>query len=392
MTQQHPTNFRFSHKAIENLPIPKYKPAEYSDQIVVGLRIYVGISGAKRWRFRFRYDGKPCVMVLGKFPSMSLEKARDLAREKELLITDGIDPKLEKIKRQSCPTFKTFTEEVFIPYAIRERKGIKDILNRIDNKLMPQFGNMKLINIRREHVVAMVELLAADISGVTANRTRSLLSSIMEKAIDYGHIELNPTRQIRKCQENGPRTVHLKDEEAARFHAELTKEVERHNPSAEALCLLFLTGLRKSETYGLTWKQVDLDKATIFIPFPKNGIPKTIPMNSLALKLVKDIHRYRGAHSRFLFPGSGKSGHIRETRKTFRMIKELSGVNDLRPHDLRRSFATILYNQGESLSTIGKLLGHEDLRTTEKVYAHLQSDTLRTTSERFVEKLISLAP
>lgn len=391
MSRQHPTSFRFSHKSIENLPTPTEKPTEYSDQVAVGLRVYVGTTGAKRWRYRYRFEGKPGVMVLGKFPSMSLEKARTLAREKEAMITDGIDPKLEKIKRLACPTFREFTEEVYIPYAKRERRGIKDTLNRIDNKLMPRFGDMKLTHIRREHVAAMVDELAAKISGTTANRTRSLLSSIMEKAIDYGHIEVNPTRQVRRCKENGPRITFLRDDETSRFHKELLKEVEKKNVAAEALYLIFLTGMRRAEALSLTLNQVDLENGYVHIPNPKNGIAKSIPLNSLAVKLIKDILRERGMQSRFLFPGRGKTGHLMDVRKGLQMLKERANITELVTHDLRRVFATILANQGESLRTIGGLLGHKDLKTTEKVYAHLTGQTLRSSSEKFVEKLNSLA-
>lgn len=391
MFHHHQRGLRFSHKAIENLPTPSEKPAEYSDQIAVGLRIYVGTSGAKRWRYRYRFEGKAGVIVLGKFPSMSLEKARTLAREKEAMIGDGIDPKLEKLKRRECPTFKEFTEEVFIPYAKRELRGIKDTLNRINNKLIPRFGDMKLIHIRREHVAAMVEDLAAKISGTTANRTRSLLSSILEKAIDYGHIEVNPTKQVRRCKENGPRVTFMCDDETSRFHKELLKEVDKKVLSAEALYLIFLTGMRRTEALSLTWKQIDLDNCLIHIPNPKNGIAKTIPLNSFAVGLIKDIQRERGTQSSFLFPGRGKTGHLTEVRKTLKALKERANVAELVTHDLRRLFASALANQGESLRNIGALLGHKNLKTTEKVYAHLTGHTLRASSEKFVEKLNSLA-
>jgi len=384
------THFRFTTRALEKLPIPVDEGEEYSDALAVGLRFYIGTSGCRSWRYRYRFEGKKGSVVLGHYPATPLDEARELAWEKERMRRDGIDPKAEKKRRRECPTFEQFVDEVYLPFAEQERKSIVNIKSQLNTKLLPTFGAMKLIHIERSDVIAFVEKLAKDVSGTTANRARSLLSAILEMSIYHQIIETNPAKGIRKCKENGPRVTFMRDDALTRFYKELVAEVEKESVTAEAIYGLFATGMRSKELRSLRWDQVDLDNAVVYLPDPKNGVPTGKPLNSLALKLFSDIYRRRGQESEFVFPGRGEKGYLVDCRKTLKKLKDRAGVSDLVPHDFRRLFATILANNGENLRNIGSLLGHRNLRTTEEVYAHLVTPTLRTSSETFVGKVNAL--
>jgi site-specific recombinase XerD len=85
--------------------------------------------------------------------------------------------------------------------------------------------------------------------------------------------------------------------------------------------------------------------------------------------------------SPWLFPSSSKAGHQKDLRRTLKTICEAAGVEGLRTHDLRRSFASGLANKGASAMAIRDLLGHQDVRTTQRVYAHMGLGTLRDACE-----------
>ena len=211
-------------------------------------------------------------------------------------------------------------------------------------------------------------------------------------AVEHNHIEENPVKGIAKRKESGPRTRYLSDAEVARFLPILRTEVDKGNPSAQAILVLFLTGLRRSECLGMRFEHLDLgQRGTLFIPHPKNGQPRTVPLNSLAIELLKTIRDQRGHKSEFVFPSKSGSGHMTETRKTLATLQKRAGIDrPITTHDLRRGFSSMLANSGQDLRTIGELIGHRDLATTRRVYAHLENGTLRKASETIVTKVEGL--
>lgn len=390
------SRFRFSHKGVDRLQPPSMDASssnkEYSDEVEIGLRVAVFKSGRKSWRFRYTVDGDKGTITFGTFPAIGVEKAREMTRDCKLLIAEGLDPRTERKKKREAPTLQEFVDTVYLPFAERERSSIKDIKNRLKGKILPVLGKKRLNQITRADVATMVDKLATEISGTTANRTCSLCSAIFNKAIDYEYMTINPARGIPKCKENGPRTRYMDDDEVTRFLHVLKEEVEKGNPSAQALYLLFLTGMRRSEVLSMAWENVSLDRKTAFIPKPKNGQPRTAPLNSFAVQLLRTIKERRGHHSPFVFPSKSKSGHMHEVRKTLNSIKAQAKVENLRTHDLRRGFASMLANSAGDcdLRTIGELIGHKDIRTTQKVYAHLGNKSLLDASELIVTKVEEL--
>lgn len=390
-----PSRFRFSHKAIDRLQAPPQDAAasnkEFSDEVEIGLRIAVFKSGRKSWRFRYTIDGEKGTITFGTFPAINVEKARELTRDCKVLIAEGRDPRTVRQEKRQSPTLQQFVDDVYLPFAERERSSIKDIRNRLKNKILPVLGKKKLIQITKADIATLVNKLATEVSGTTANRTKSLCSAVFNKAIEFEYMATNPTRGIPKCKENGPRTRYMDDDEVTRFLHALKAEVEKGNLSAQAIYVLFFSGLRRSEVLSARWENLNLDRGTLFIPKPKNGQPRTAPLNSFAVQMLKKIKEGQTCHSEFIFPSRAVSGHMHETRKTLKAIMKQAKVENLTTHDLRRGFASMIANcGGADLRTIGELIGHKDIRTTQKVYAHLGNQSLQDASELLVTKVEEL--
>ena len=133
--------------------------------------------------------------------------------------------------------------------------------------------------------------------------------------------------------------------------------------------------------FSLRWPEVDLGGATIRLLHTKAGHGRTVVLNSMALGLMRRIHQDAEPGCPWVFPARCGNGHLIDVRKPLWRAMARADISDLRPHDLRRSFASLAVNAGVDLYQIKDLLGHSSVAVTQRAYAHLQQDTLRTASE-----------
>ena len=164
--------------------------------------------------------------------------------------------------------------------------------------------------------------------------------------------------------------------------ARLTKALAGHpdRQSANIVRLLLLTGARKGEMLTATWGQFDLVNGVWTKPgaTTKQRTEHIVPLSAPARQLLANLHKVRD-DSGYLFPG--RLGHRQDIKAAWTAICQAAGIEGLRVHDLRHSYASSLAGAGFSLPVIGALLGHTQPGTTAR-YAHLQDDPLRTATER----------
>ncbi len=143
--------------------------------------------------------------------------------------------------------------------------------------------------------------------------------------------------------------------------------------AASAVALLALTGARKSEILLARWACVDFDRRILWVPRSKSGRRRPIFLSDQAIAVLK--LQPRPPCAEFVFPSPRRDAQaLSELRGVWARAKLAADLpEDLRLHDLRHTFASLLANDGVPLYDIGKLLGHTQLATTSR-YAHLQAD------------------
>lgn len=238
-------------------------------------------------------------------------------------------------------------------------------------ELIARFGGLEVPEISTTHV----DLLLADIwkrtsgplgNGATANRYRSLLSSIFSFGARRGLAFSNPVATIPRFRESEGRIRFLDLIE----ERSLLQALGNRCPEVE---LALHTGIRRGEQYGLTWERVDLERGILTVR-GKTG-RRFVPINSGARAAIENLYRSSGG-SEFVCP--------RNWRRWFPEACRAAGVHDFRWHDLRHTFASRLVMKGVDLSTVQKLLGHKSIVTTMR-YAHLSPEHLRGAVERLDE-------
>jgi len=192
----------------------------------------------------------------------------------------------------------------------------------------------------------------------------------------------NPCRHVSKFRETR-RERFLSEAELGRLALALTA-AEPDNPFAvAAIRLALFVGARRNEVLTLKWENVDMERGVLDLDDSKTGA-KPIILNAPARQLLARLPRISG--NPHVFPGRKAGAHLVNVNKLWVLIRKSAGLEDVRLHDLRHSFASILVSGGASLPLIGGLLGHTNVKTTQK-YAHLSDDPLRAASERAGEAI-----
>jgi integrase len=174
---------------------------------------------------------------------------------------------------------------------------------------------------------------------------------------------------IRLAETEGIPRPHRKSKHAPKTPI----KVEPH--AAAAIRLLIFTGARLREILHLRWDEVDLQRGLLFLGDSKTGA-KTIVLNAAAAAIIENIKRVGS----YVIAGRDNEKPRSDLKRPWGLVSEHAGLDGLRLHDLRHSYASVGVGGGMGLPIIGKLLGHTNSRTTER-YAHLAVDPLRRASD-----------
>ncbi len=218
------------------------------------------------------------------------------------------------------------------------------------------------------------------LSPATVNRKLACLKTLFNKAIEWGYLEVSPCARVKKLKEDNQRTRFLKKEEIERFLAHSSLELQ------EIFTILIHTGMRKGELQKLKWADLDFNRGLIGLFQTKSGKIRYIPMTE-AVKAALLKRRIKKQSETWVFPGD--SGKPFNFRKAFETARKKAGLNDLRVHDLRHTFASHLCMSGADIMTVKELLGHSSLKMTER-YSHL-TDYHKAQAVAMLEKSLPFA-
>jgi integrase len=237
---------------------------------------------------------------------------------------------------------------------------------------------MKISEISRDDVQEFqANLLRVGQKNSSVNRYMALVKYIFNLAERWEIIDKNPAKNVSKLEDNNHKERYLSSEETERLLAELKNCRSQVVP--DIIEFLILTGTRKSEVVNLPWNELDLAKGAWSIP-PERNKAKTLKIIPLSQATLNLLERRKGNESEYVFPSPKTGMPYRHFHNTWDRIRKKAGIPDVRIHDLRHNFASLLINSGRSLYEVQKLLGHASISTTQR-YAHLTQDTLRDATE-----------
>ncbi len=364
-------------------PVDGGKAIEWTDSTLPGLKLSVSASGIKTWYFRYSFEGEKNAIRIGKYPGISVDEARKIARDFGAQLDRSINPKQLRAEKDEIPNFKDFALATYMPHATERKRSFSDDESKLRLHLVPVFGSQKLTNITRYDIETYLTKIRKSHSPATSNRHQALLSRMFNLAIGWGLMEKNPCEHVGKFAE--PIGVG-KDFTQAEIQAIIKAlSTEANQKAATALKLLMFSGLRKREILDARWENVDLDAGRLFLPTTKAGKPRQVALNTVAIEILKNIPHIDD--SPWVFPGEDTSKPINTIQKAWKRVLASAGVGDARIHDLRHQFATSAASGGVSMPNLMGLLGHSNVKTTLR-YAHHTDEALRNASQQAASNLL----
>jgi len=366
-------------KAIPSAPAGQRQT--YYDDAVGGFALRVTDRGVKTWILQREIDRRTVRVKLGTFPDMGVREARELAKDLAAKVRLGQDPR----RRRDVPALGDFFEEYLDRHAKPNKKTWKTDADTYKLRLSG-WKHRPLDSITKADVRTLHEKIGREVGRPAANKMLTVLGSVYSRAEEWGAFDgPSPVRGVRKFRER-PRERFLSGDELGRFLDALAWEYgepaegdpHRRNPdAADFFKVLLLTGARKGNTLTMKWEQVDLDAARWTIPDSKSGEPVVLPLIPAVIEILQ--RRRERIDSPWIFPGR-LSDHFAEPKTAFARVLSRAGIDNLRMHDLRRTFGSHLAMNGVSLPLIARALGQSSTSAT-PVYARLLLDTVREAAE-----------
>lgn len=415
---------RLTKKIIAAQPLPPKGRTILTDTEFPGLSLAIYSSGKRTWHLYYRTAEKAQRNAkVGSYPVLSIDAARTLAREWLADVSRGKDPvavKKENANRKSVGDLVGWFVSHHLP---KLRPSTQAEYQRIiDKHILPGLGKQPLDRVTPETVQALHRKMGS--TPRMANLTMAILRKMFNQAIDLGWRTepRNPVRGLRKYKENQS-SRYLEKPEFQRLWQVLAEEQRDpyNGDGILALQLLLLTGRRKSEILTLKWSDLDLKRGRMMLADSKAGRPMEYQLSPVVVRLLDDARAAREpnqadgstrmiplapssrtqavgpatgdrsapprkgekekpvneAPSPFVIRGrTGGTGHLVGLQKIWERVRVKAGLEDVRLHDLRHSYASMAIESGAELAQVKELLGHRNIATTLR-YVHLYTDTIR---------------
>jgi len=329
-----------------------------------GLAVRITPAGGKSFIYRYRSGDRVRTYTIGKYPAFSLADARERKKELYRMVAMGLDPIEEERTRRQRPPEKTFKDladdfKSFHLPALR-KKTRQEYKRIIDNELIPAFGHIPVKELDRGQVISLLDKKAiTNESPTMANRIRARLHSIFEFGISRGIVNINPVSKTKPFKEGEQKRERYYSENEIR---KLWKAFDlQDEPARSIFMMLLICGQRSTETRSMRWVQIKNDVWTIPASLSKSKRQHAVPLSPLALQIL-DQRRETDPDSEYVFESPSVKGQpLGGLKRPIESVREISGVTDFRPHDLRRTAATYMAKLNVNRTILGKVLNHKGI-------------------------------
>ena len=372
------STFRLTKRLVDGLKVEE-KDTIFWDRDLPGFGVRVHATGRKLYVVQSRGPAGLKRVTLGPYDGISIEERRQEAAEVIDRIKRGEEPIPPKPAPK--PTVSDLAARCLsVDFGVRCKPAtVKSYKMALNRHILPAFGKKLLEEVEPEDVSALHHQMR-DMPSM-ANRAVWVLSRLFKLAETWELVPpgRNPCRHIRKYREKS-RERFLKPEEFRRVGDALRKLEASGSvqPSAiAALRLLMLTGCRMSEILCLRWDDIDRTARLLRLRDGKTG-PRMVALTGPVLRVLDGIERVEDVP--WVIRNKSK-GRLTSLFSHWQRVRKEAGLDDVRVHDLRHSYASRALALGESLTVIGRLLGHNKVETTAK-YAHLVHDVEKAAAAR----------
>ena len=374
------------------------------DADLLGFGVRVSPVGLITYVVQYRFEGRQRRFKIGVHGSpWTPENARQEARRVLGCVADGHDPQQTKLDARAelsiAEVCGLYLSEGLVT---RKESSVTAARSDIDHHIKPLLGIRRVSAVGRADLEGMLRDIAAGKTARTvkqgprrlarvrggkgaANSSLTTLSAAMGFAVARGLRPDNPALGIRKFPSKKIERF-LSPAELARLGQVLASAAALGVESPFALAairLLMLTGCRKNEILTVKRSHIDHYHRCLRLPDSKTGA-KIVHLGMAAMRAITGIPEVAG--NPYLLPGKADGTHVTDLQSCWERIRIAAGLDDVRIHDLRHSFASVGAASGDSMLIIGALLGHSSPKTTAR-YTHLSDHPLKSAADRIAEEI-----
>ncbi len=368
---------------INDMQIRRAKPdaKAYTLSDGAGLSMLIEPNGSKSWRFRYRFAGKPKMISLGVYPTVSLAQARNRRDEARKLLSEGRNPsevrKEQKLalKAENINSFEAIAREWHRLKSAKWSVGYaSDVVTAFENDIFPYIGNRPVVEIKPLELLNVLRKIGARGALEKMRKVRQRCAEVFRYAIATGRCEFNPAADLSSAMEAHQSQNHpfLREEDVSPFITALN-ESTGSDLVRMATKLLIVTGVRTIELRMARWDEFDLENATWEIPAERMKMrrPHLVPLPAQAVSWLYQLKAMTGNY-RYVFPGRNDPSKPMSEAAINQLIKRIGYKGQLTGHGFRHMMSTILHEQGFNSAWIEMQLAHADKNTIRGTYNHAQ--------------------
>lgn len=412
---------KLTKRTVETLEAPDACDYFVWDSLLKGFGVRITHSGGvvrRTYVLGYRPNASPRFrrLTLGMHGALTVDQARKLAQRHLAGIAAGEDPGDARRRQREQQTVREMGRAYLDDVKVRRKSSTETEYKRMwERHVLPALGALRVGAVTSADVRKLHSALHE--TPYQANRVLAMLGAFFTYAEEQGARAKheNPAHDVEPYPEAG-RERFLSAAEVARLGEALTiaeheglapaPEKKRPTPTKKpqnrpktadvprpanpmaiaAIRLLLLTGCRAGEILSLRWDAVDVERGFLRLADTKTG-RNVRPLGAAASELLTALPRFKG--SPFVFPGQKRGTHLHSVTRLWHAVRHAAGLDDVRIHDLRHSFAAVSATGGDSLLVTRSLLGHRDIATTQR-YAHLSDDPVRAAADRASSALAAM--
>jgi len=382
-------SLRLTRQSVDALPFTQSGQTFYRDTLLPGFGLRVGRQ-SKVYFAEGQVDRRSCRVTIGRADLF----AADIARKKALSLlgemAEGRNPNAEK--KQAVTSRVTLADAFDAFFAARPHLSPHTVLNysRSSRIYLKAWRRKPVNEITRQMVLKRHQDLSAEIGKTTANNVMRHLRSVYNfTAATHDEFPPNPVTiltQARAWHREQRRQTLVTAQDLPQWWKAVMAEPDY---SRDFLLMALFTGMRRGELMALRWENVDLVARTLHLPRTKNGDPLHLPLSSFLVDLLTERKKQAG-ETPYVFPGPGRDGHLKETKKFLLRVSAGSGVT-FTLHDLRRTFITIAESLDVPYYALKRLLNHRANGDVTGGYIVVNAERLRGPVEQVAARILELA-
>lgn len=345
----------------------------------LGLSLLIEPNGSKSWRFRYRFAGKPKMISLGVYPTITLADARSRRDEARKLVAEGKNP--SEVRKEQKLALQTESENAFEKIA-REWHQMKsskwspgyasDIMEAFKNDIFPYVGVRPVGEIKPLELLNVLRKIEKRGALEKMRKVRQRCSEVFRYAIATGRAEFNPASELSSALEvhQSNHFPFLKADDIPDFLRALDSYTGSRLVQI-ATKLLMITGVRTIELRAALWSEFDLVNAIWEIPAERMKMrrPHLVPLSTQALDLLNELKTLSGNY-KYVFPGRNNPNKPMSEASINQLIKRIGYGGKVTGHGFRHTMSTILHEYGFESTWIEMQLAHSDKNKIRGVYNH----------------------